>query len=245
MNVDELISYKEVVKYLGKKNRVKHLLLGNGFSMAYDAKIFSFNALSTFIEDSDDELIKQLFKTINTKNFEVIMQQLDLFADVANVFNAEKSLVDKIRKTSENLKTSLIDAVQVMHPEHVFEIPEEKRLACCNFLEDYLSNDGYVFSSNYDLLLYWVLMRNTSKNAVDGFGRELENQLDDEYVSNYEPEFSELRWGKHKHSQTVYYLHGALPLFDVGINIIKEEYNACHKHPHILHIPYFHHYKCR
>jgi hypothetical protein len=80
-----------------------------------------------------------------------------------------------------------------MHPEHVFKIPEEKSLACCSFLEDFLGNDGRVFSSNYDLLLYWVLMRNTSKNAGDGFGREHENPLGDKYIPDYEPEFSELR----------------------------------------------------
>jgi hypothetical protein len=227
MNIDNLQTYQDVVKYLKKQKRTKHLLLGNGFSMAYDAQIFSYNALSTFIENSKDELLKQLFKSINTKNFEVIMQQLDLFVDVAKVFKADKSLIDKIQQTSENLKNNLINAVQVMHPEHVFKIPEEKSLACCAFLEDYLANEGRVFSSNYDLLLYWVLMRNTSQNAGDGFGRELENPLEDgKYVPDYEPEFSELRWGKHKDSQSVFYLHGALPLFDAGIDIIKEEYNG-------------------
>lgn len=227
MSVESLQTYQDVVKHLAKPKRTKHLLLGNGFSMAYDAKIFSYNALSTFIENSENELLKQLFKSVNTKNFEVIMQQLDLFADVAKVFKADKSLIDQIKQTSKNLKSSLIDAVQVMHPEHVFKIPQEKSLACCAFLEDYLANEGCVFSSNYDLLLYWVLMRNTSKNAGDGFGRELENPLEDgEYVPDYEPEYSELRWGKHKDSQSVFYLHGALPLFDAGIDIIKEEYDG-------------------
>lgn len=216
MKVEELQTYQEVVQSLRKKGRAKHLLLGNGFSMAYDAKIFSYNALSAFIENSEDELLKQLFNSINTKNFEIIMQQLDLFANVAQVFNADKELIDKIKHTSETLKNSLIDAVKAMHPEHVFKIPEEKNAACCTFLEDYLVNDGYVFSSNYDLLLYWVLMRNTCKNAGDGFGREVENPLGDEYVPDYEPEYSELRWGKNKDSQSVFYLHGALPLFEIG-----------------------------
>lgn len=227
MSIDNLQTYQDVIKYLNKQKRTKHLLLGNGFSMAYDAKILSYNALSTFIENSDNELLKELFKSINTKNFEVIMQQLDLFADVANVFKAEKSLTDKIQETSETLKNSLIDAVQVMHPEHVFKMPEDKSINCSAFLEDYLANEGYVFSSNYDLLLYWVLMRNTSKNAIDGFGREIENPLEDgEYVADYEPEYSELRWGKHRRSQSVFYLHGALPLFDTGIDVIKEEYDG-------------------
>lgn len=227
MSVDNLQTYQDVIKYLRKKNRTKHLLLGNGFSMAYDAKIFSYNALSSFIENSEDELLRQLFKSVNTKNFEVIMQQLDLFIDIAKVFKVDSSLIDKIKKTSENLENSLIEAVKAMHPEHVFKIPEEKSIACCAFLEDYLANVGYVFSSNYDLLLYWVLMRNTSENAGDGFGREIENPLEDgKYIPDYEPEYSELRWGKHKGSQSVFYLHGTLLLFDTGIDIIKEEYDG-------------------
>ena len=226
MSVNNLPTYQYTIKELTRKKRIKHLLLGNGFSMAYDSKIFSYNALSTFIDNSDDLLLKQLFKSINTKNFEVIMQQLDLFANVAKVFNAEKTLIDNIQQTSVHLKDSLIDAIQVMHPEHVFKLPEEKSIACCSFLNDYLSNDGNVFTSNYDLLLYWVLMRNTLKNAGDGFGRELENPLGDDFVPNYEPDYSELRWGKNKESQKVFYLHGALHLFDTGIDIVKEEYNG-------------------
>ena len=46
----QLQTYQEVVQSLRKKGRAKHLLLGNGFSMAYDAKIFSYNALSAFID---------------------------------------------------------------------------------------------------------------------------------------------------------------------------------------------------
>lgn len=38
-------SYSDVVKYLEKRKREKHLLLGNGFSIAYNPKIFSYNAL--------------------------------------------------------------------------------------------------------------------------------------------------------------------------------------------------------
>jgi hypothetical protein len=63
-----------VVTYLHGQNRTKHLLFGNGFSMSYDSGIFSYNALSNFIEKIDDELPDQLFVSLNTKNFELIMQ---------------------------------------------------------------------------------------------------------------------------------------------------------------------------
>ncbi len=229
MKIDKLITYQEVLAYLDKQNRPKHLLFGNGFSMAYDRNIFSYNALSKFIENTGDPLIKNLFEKLNTKNFELIMQQLDNFCEIAELFSDDKTLVPKIRIASEKLKNSLIDAVKELHPEHVFKVPEEKSQCCIRFLQEYLDKGGFVFSTNYDLLPYWVLMRNDAKNAIDGFGRDLETDLDSEhYIDPEELEYSELRWGKHKEKQTIFYLHGTLPIFDTGVNIIKVEYDSEH-----------------
>ena len=224
MLVDELMTYQSVIEYLKGEKRKTHLLLGNGFSMAYDRSIFSYNALSTFIADSDDEDLKKLFISLNTKNFESIMQQLDVFIEIAKIFNVEDIIIDKICKKSDILKNSLIEAVKGLHPEHVFKIPEEKSKSCSEFLRVYLECGGCIFSTNYDLLLYWVLMRNATHGAVDGFGKELENQPDG-FEPDWEPEFSEtLYWGIHKDNQNTFYLHGALPIFDTGIEVIKETY---------------------
>jgi len=230
MEIDKLITYQEVISSLDKKSgRLKHLLFGNGFSIAYDSNIFSYNALSRFIEDTEDPIIRRLFQKLNTKNFELIMQQLDNFCEIADIFSDDKSLVQKIKAASEKLKNSLIDAVKELHPEHVFKIPEEKSSCCNHFLQQYLDKGGCVFSTNYDLLPYWVLMRNTARNAIDGFGRDLETDLDSgHYVEPEDLEYSELRWGKYKEQQTIFYLHGALPIFDTGINIIKVEYDTEH-----------------
>lgn len=227
MKLDQLQPYRDVLNYLEKKRRQKHLLFGNGFSMAYDYKIFSYNALSDFIETTGDPLIRSLFQKLSTKNFELIMQQLDNFCEIAEVFTDDPSLVPKIKDASKLLKNSLLDAIKTLHPEHVFKVPDEKSEACMSFLQEYLNNDGYVFSTNYDLLLYWVLMRNNANKAIDGFGKELETDLDaDEYVHPDDYEYSELRWGKYRNSQTIHYLHGTLPIFDTGIEIIKVQYNA-------------------
>jgi len=230
MEINDLKSYQEIITYLNKKKgRKKHLLFGNGFSMAYNPNIFSYNALSNFIETTGDPIIKQLFRTLNTKNFELIMKQLDDFCEIAKIFSDDKKLVPKIKAASEKLKKSLIDAVQSSHPEHVFKIPEEKSLSCIDFLEEYLNTDGLIFSTNYDLLLYWVLMRNNAQKAIDGFGRYLETDLENgEYIVSDDLEYSELIWGKHKEEQTIYYLHGTLPIFDTGINIVKAVYNTEH-----------------
>jgi len=218
-------TYQQVIDYLKKNNRQKHLLLGNGFSMAYDHSIFSYNALNGFIDNLDNKLLKKLFEIIDNKNFELVMQQLDNFCEIASVFGADKNLIQKIETASELLRSSLIDAVKELHPEHVYTIPEEKSKKCYNWLNEYLQNDGNIFTSNYDLLLYWVLMRNESKKHSDGFGRDKESE---EYVPSDEAEYSELRWGRNKKTQNVHYLHGALQLFDQGIEIIKEEYDGLH-----------------
>lgn len=228
MKFEELPTYGEIIEDLRRKARKKHLLFGNGFSIAYNPDIFSYNALSAFIQDTKDPVLKELFIRLNTKNFEVIMRQLDNFIEIADVFSDDKKLVERIKNASEGLRNSLIDAVKSLHPEHVFTIPEEKSKACSGFLSEYLGNEGGVFSTNYDLLPYWVLMRNEAKNVIDGFGRDLETDFDEEYVPEEDLEYSELRWGKYRDIQNVFYLHGALPLFDAGRYIVKEEYNSQH-----------------
>lgn len=203
----------------GNKNRQFHLLLGNGFSMAYNYGIFSYNALYRFIENLDDQELSTILNVIKTKNFEVIMQQLDNFSAIIQAFDKNSELKNKIDSASSKLKTKLLDAVKALHPEHVFTIPEENSKACSEFLKIFLDTGGKVFSANYDLLLYWVLMRNGIDTHVDGFGRE------NETPASPESEWSELRWGKHKENQNIFYVHGALPLFDTGIDVVKEVYN--------------------
>jgi hypothetical protein len=215
-------SYAEVGDYLRKKNRQKHLLIGNGFSMAYDSTIFSYSALNAFIENLNNKVLSKLFEIINSKNFELIMQQLETLAELAKAFKADAAFLKRIKQASQKLRTSFLDAVKELHPEHVFKIPETKSTACATFLSEYVENNSSIFTTNYDILLYWVLMRNNINNAIDGFGRELEGNGD--YVPEDELQNIELQWGKYKDDQNIFYLHGALLLFDTGVEIIKEVY---------------------
>ncbi len=221
--MNKLKTFDEILLYLNKERRTPHLLLGNGFSMAYDPTIFSYNALQGFIEKIDDELLSKLFGIIKTKNFELVMQQLNNFCELIEAFGSDKELLEKVQNASSKLKYSLIDAIKSLHPEHVFKISEEESQQCAKFLALFLNRNGNVFSTNYDLLLYWVLMRNNFHNRIDGFGRDRE---DDPSNFSDEPEYSELRWGKYRDRQNIHFLHGTLPIFDTGIDIIKEEYGG-------------------
>lgn len=218
-----LAKYQDVINYLNKNKRPKHLLLGNGFSIAYDSKIFSYNALSDFVAKTKDKLLQKLFSVINTTNFEIVMSQLDTFQRLASEFAEDQKLARKILKSRDSLKQNLVEAISELHPEHVFKIPVKSSRACATFLKQYLDSDGHVFSTNYDLLLYWVLMNNQAEisNIVDGFGRE---RIDNNDEEGAEPEYGDLEWGPNQTDQHVHYVHGALHIFDAGISIQKEIY---------------------
>jgi hypothetical protein len=210
-----------------KKNpsREFHLLLGNGFSVAYDPSIFSYNALHDFVINIEDKDLSAILDVIETRNFEVIMQYLDSFSALIDAFGGNPALKKRVEAASTRLKASLLDAVKTLHPEHVFKVPEEQSKVCANFLKGFLDTGGNIYSTNYDLLLYWVLMRNSVLNHVDGCGRELENPSD-EFVPPEQQIWSDLTWGKYRETQNVFYLHGALPFFDSGVAVLKEEYDV-------------------
>ena len=151
------------------------------------------------------------------------MGQLTAAKQIIVALDGDREFVSKIDKASDSLKESLILAVKELHPEHVFKISQNESMKCAEFLKEYLDKDGKVFSTNYDILLYWVLRRN-GLGDKDGFGRDSIDQ--GEYVPEDEMIWSELRWGNNRDKQNVFYLHGALHLFDDGIEIIKEEYDG-------------------
>lgn len=217
-------NFETMMEELKKKGRPIHLLTGNGFSMAYDHEIFSYNALANFVEKSGDPTVSILFETLKTKNFELIMEQLTAFSLLLKALDAEQPLQDKVAKAHEKLKKNLLDAVSKLHPEHVFKIEDTSIQKCAEFLKRFMDSNGHIFSTNYDLLLYWVLMRANIDGAVDGFGRELLNPQ--EVSSKTEPaEYSELLWGPNRAEQNIHHLHGTLPIFDSRTEIIKESYS--------------------
>lgn len=218
MNFDEVI--KKIEKTKGKRSW--NLLMGNGFSISYSPTMFSYNVLHDFVKSKDDEVLSILFDCIKTSNFELIMKQLDTTLSLAQNFDADDEFISKLVDANEKLKKSLITAIQTLHPDHVFRIEENESKTCSEFISMFLETKGEIFTTNYDLLMYWVLMRNQIKDICDGFSREVE--FDEENFD--ERQEGDLIWGWNKENQNIHYLHGTLPFFDSGISIIKEEYDG-------------------
>jgi len=119
----KLESFDDVLTSVRRNaNRPYNLLLGNGFSIAYDSSIFSYNALHDFIKNLDDKDLSTILGVVETRNFEVIMQYLDTCSALIAALGGDHALRKRIESASAKLKSSLLDAVAALHPEHVFKV---------------------------------------------------------------------------------------------------------------------------
>ena len=185
------------------QGKTPHLLMGNGFSRACKDDIFSYESLFTRADFSDIPLAEKAFSALDTTDFEVVLSTLQKAAQLISVYAEEyPELAELFAHDAEKLKDVLVEAIAQNHPEHPFEIPAEQYARCKKFL----SHFDRKFTVNYDLLLYWTVMRSEITPNVpcdDGFRKPDGGEA--QYVS-WEPE--------NTHHQNLYYLHGALHVFD-------------------------------
>jgi len=220
----KVISFQQAIldsAHYGKR----HLMLGNGFSIACKPDIFHYGSLFEAADFSAIPEVKTAFTVLNTQDFEVVIRSLDDGAKLLPIYAAESADSTRLmQKHAESLKEILISTIADNHPAGPHEIDESKIWACREFLSHFLNPDdkrcGYVFTLNYDLLLYWVLMNEGNEfdeNRVrlkrnDGFG----NDEDDPFT-----EYVVWQGETAAHSANVHYLHGALHLFDSGSELLK------------------------
>src|SRR3989344_89405 len=133
-----LLTYDQALQEAGE-NPV--LLLGNGFCMAYDKERFSFTSLlDSAVKDKiikKDSHIYQLFRRLDTADFESVMKLLDQSRQVVEVYEGEKSLKEELASDGANLKDYLVRIITNNHPAHMHEMPKEKKKACLQWLQPY------------------------------------------------------------------------------------------------------------
>ena len=213
----KIVSFKEALKMSDSNKR--HLLLGNGFSIAYRRDIFSYKNLFKEADFSSvSENAKRVFEKFDIYDFEIVIRKLRDTKQVLEVYrrrHKDKSLLKLLEKDADGLKEILVRTLTYKHPDLPSRISESQYKACIKFLSNFIEKGSHIFTLNYDLLLYWVLIKGwdmavfDSRNIDDGFRPGEEGE---DYVV-WEP--SEAK------NQKVYYLHGALHLFDDGLEIKK------------------------
>lgn len=191
-------SYANLLPMLGRGRR--HLLLGNGFSIACDP-IFKYDRLyDAAVESGLSPRAQKVFERLGTNNFEGVMRLLDDSHWVAETYELIRAGPSGMLEDVEVVKMTLVDAVAKSHLEHTGKLASEKKAAALEFFAPYHN----IFTTNYDLLAYWVIMHGPEGPAwKDGF-RADEDDPDTPYVV-----FAERLGGQ----QGLFYIHGALHLY--------------------------------
>jgi hypothetical protein len=201
----------------------KHLLLGNGFSIACNPTIFTYNSLYKEANFTSHPNIKKTFERLGTTDFELVIDALEKSSNVLPAYYQKStSICTKMADDAITIKELLISTISSRHPANPSVIPEERYDKCRRFLSHFIhkSNGGRIYTLNYDLLLYWTLMHElddeeSESKFSDGFGRE-------SWIENGVPQFSEeLTWQGKSSYQNIHYLHGGLHLYDLGSQLQK------------------------
>jgi hypothetical protein len=192
---DELPSWDEVKGPL-VHSPDKGLLLGNGASQAIWTR-FSYRSLYEIACDPHQPhpltpVDQAFFAHMNTTNFEAVLSALATTKMVCGHLNKE---FGDVQDRYDSIRLALIGAVQSVHIQFD-RIPEEtKRL-----LAAYLHHHRYIYSTNYDLLVYWSIMTHPEyfKDFLWGHEQSFESSDSQEWDDP---------------ATKVLYLHGALHLY--------------------------------
>ncbi len=189
----------------------RHLLLGNGFSRACRNDLFAYDALFEKAKGSLSPTAMAAFNALGTTDFEIAMRALRQAAVLAKAYGAEYNrLVELFNTDVDSIRVLLAEVIASNHPSRMDEIPDQQFRNCRTFLKDFST----IYTLNYDLLLYWALMR----NDVDGLRPTCNDgfRFPDDGPEDY------VVWDFNDHgSQNIFYLHGALHVFDAGAEVQK------------------------
>lgn len=201
----------------GQENKCA-LLLGNGFSMAYDPSRFSYGALATLAENQDllPDIALTVMKNSGTSDFEALMRKLQSTVETLTSLDpvAHSQIINDLSSAVDSIREALAQSIAGLHPDRPFEIDEAAYSRVRGFLDRFKS----IYTVSYDLLLYWSLMQifddsTTNRRSDDGF-RDSGIDGDETVLWNiYDT-----------HAQTVHYLHGALHLYRGGDGLRKITY---------------------
>ena len=208
-----LMPFEDAAREALDDGLVRAVLLGNGFSMDYDASIFGYDSLAEEAGLSGLSVPKdELFARLGSTNFEVVIDQLRASAKIHDLYGAERAVATAMKRDAKVIQNGLADVLADRHPENTFALSDPQVEHARNFL----ANFDRIFTLNYDLLLYWVVNRKDVGPRVpysDGF----------EWPTAREK--GQLFWKrKGSHSQCIFYLHGALHLFVEDRRVQKLNY---------------------
>jgi hypothetical protein len=151
----DVLSFDEACK--ASRAAARNILLGNGFSIAQGGAQFSYSNLLERCGLEFDSPIRNVFQTLDTVDFEEVMRALEHAAQIEAAYG-HNDRSERFQLDSSVTREALIYAIRDVHPGIQFNIPDEQKNACREFLQHFAS----IFTLNYDLLLYWVILKSRS-----------------------------------------------------------------------------------
>lgn len=189
--------FADVIKEAADQYDEVAVLLGNGFSIDYDAGRFKYQSL---VEKADLAGLAveraDLFHAIDSQDFEKLIDYLSTAAEFVDLYGGGAQHASALRSDADVVRRGLADALASSLPNNTNEMEE----ACVRRARQFLSYFSQIFTLNYDTLLYWLVNRPEIAPDVvreDGFGQDGHRLV-------WSPEAE----------QKVHYLHGALHFFD-------------------------------
>lgn len=185
----EIINFSEVAQEY-KTN----ILLGNGFSISV-SRSFSYNSLKEEALNRGHFTSQEtaLFDAFDTVNFELVLKHLH---DAIKV-NSALSIPDNgtVAVRHDIIKNALIKTVNDIHPTFS-DFNLNWAVSAAHHLQGYET----VFTTNYDLILYWIIGQVSFLGFTDFFW-------------SGDLEFDQFNTEPQGRRAKIYYLHGALFIF--------------------------------
>lgn len=203
----DVLQFSDAVASVAGK---KHLLLGNGFSRACRDDIFAYGKLFDQADFTKlSPFAKQAFELLESTDFEIVIDALIRASKLLGLYSpTSQELAGVLQNDANGLREVLVAAVAGSHPDR----PSDLTTTECENCRSFLVNFDDIYTLNYDLLLYWVLMNDQTEPAIpcdDGFRRP------EDGVEKW------VTWDSSAHTQCIYYLHGGLHIYNAGAEIQK------------------------
>ena len=211
----EPLSFNEAVDRAGHAGCKKHILLGNGFSRGVHRN-FAYSSLYDKAKPHLSGRVKALFLRSGTSDFEKVLRQLNDGQWIAREYGMSPAGLMDMCDDYESLRNHLIVAIEAVHPARRADITDRVLRPTADFLRHFCS----VFSTNYDLLLYWAILSASSMagdvDFQDGFGPAPSGGQDRlVFLAREIP-----------NGRFVHYLHGGLHLTTDGTDVRKLKWEA-------------------
>lgn len=176
---------------------MRNILIGNGLSISISTS-FSYSSLRALASDDLSPAVDRLFNQLGTDDFEHLLRKVQDARDVIEAITDGQVIVSQ--SISEEIKSKLIEAIRKTNPSHPMSHGLDPQA-----LNRALSEYNKVFTTNYDIYMYWARKGNEGFNIIDFF-----------FNSYFDRNNVDLR-GRH----AIYFLHGALFIFEEENKVIK------------------------